>query len=287
MGDLNCRIGRKCDFIENNYDLHLDFYYTSQGEIPTRNSMDRTSNRFGEHLLDLCKAVNIQCLNGRSEKDKDGRYTCMTHAGESVVDYLFTYYGNFSDITDFTVMDFNEYSNHARISFILSVNTNTEALNWDKYCTYKWNENFKNDFMNSLQTDISVLDGIIHSNQSINETVEQFSSFINLRAKPFFEYCTNRPSYKSCDSNYRAQEEWFDVECKSKRNLYLETLRVFICTKNVDNRRILHEKKRDYKFCCAKRKRQYQRQRCIDMNNLRNNRPRDFWRHFKRKSYIS
>ena len=38
-GDLNCRIGRKCDFIENNYYLLSDFYYTLR-EIPTRKSMD-------------------------------------------------------------------------------------------------------------------------------------------------------------------------------------------------------------------------------------------------------
>ena len=96
LGDLNSRIGKKCDFIENNYDINLEFNYTQNDiHVIARNSMDCVSNRFGEHLLDLCKAVNIQCMNGRVETDKNGRFTCMTHTGESVIDYLLIYYCDF------------------------------------------------------------------------------------------------------------------------------------------------------------------------------------------------
>ena len=47
LGDLNSRIERKCDDIDNNSEINLEFEY-SFGEIRTRNSMDRTSNRFGD-----------------------------------------------------------------------------------------------------------------------------------------------------------------------------------------------------------------------------------------------
>ena len=94
LDDLNSRFGMKCDYIQNNSEINLEFEY-SYGEIRTRNSMDRKLNRFGDTLLDICKAVNIQCHNGMSGLDKDGRFTCMTHAGESVVDYLLTSSGNF------------------------------------------------------------------------------------------------------------------------------------------------------------------------------------------------
>ena len=73
LGDLNSRIGMKCDYIQNNSEINLKFE-NSYGEIGTRNSMDRKSNRFGENLLDMCKAVNIQCHYGRSGLDKDGRF---------------------------------------------------------------------------------------------------------------------------------------------------------------------------------------------------------------------
>ena len=47
LGGLNSRIVRKCDYIDNNSEINLEFEY-SFGEIRTRNSMDRTSNRFGD-----------------------------------------------------------------------------------------------------------------------------------------------------------------------------------------------------------------------------------------------
>ena len=139
LGDLNSRIGRKCDFIENNSKIDLEFEYT-YGEIKSRNSMDRTSNRLGDKLLDLCKAVNIQCHNGRSGLDKDGRLTCMTHAGESVVDYLLTSYGNFTDIKDFNVHSFNEFSNHSPVTFSLIINNYMEQNDGRKYYSYKWKQ---------------------------------------------------------------------------------------------------------------------------------------------------
>ena len=284
LGDLNSRIGRKCDFIENNSEINLEFEYT-YGEMRTRNSMDRTSNRFGDNLLDLCKAVNIQCHNGRSGLDIEGRFTCMTHAGESVVDYLLTTPENFTDIKDFNVHGFNEYSNHAPLTFSIITNNHMNSTTGEKYYTYKWNDTYKHEFTESLRKDIHLLDQILTSNYTVNETVEHFTTYINTRAQPFFEKChSGRTVNMFQDSDYRTQQKWFDDVCTHKRNLYLEALRDFNCTKNNENRRKLWDKKRDYKFYCVKRKRQYKRQLCLEMNEMRKTKPRDFWRLFKRKN---
>ena len=285
LGDLNSRIGRKHDFIYNDSEIDLEFEYTN-GDLPSRNSMDHTSNRFGDKLLDLCKAVNILCHNGRSGLDKDGRLTCMTHAGESVVDYLLTPFENFSDVKNFNVHSFNEFSNHAPLTFSLVINTCLEQNDGQKYYTYKWNDNYRNDFIDSLRNDLHLLDQIVNSDYSVNETVELFSTFISSRAQPFFEIC--RPTKQSITfQTNKTHEKWFDEACSEKRNIYLEALRDFNCVKNGENRRILWDKKRDYKFCCAKRKRQYKRQLCLDMNNLRRTKPREFWKLFKHKSNTS
>ena len=74
--------------------------------------MDRGTNRFGENLIELCKAVNMRIVNGRLHKDRSiGRMTCYTHNGESVVDYVLTSQTNFDIISDFEIGDFIEYSN--------------------------------------------------------------------------------------------------------------------------------------------------------------------------------
>ena len=111
-GDLNSRTGVKHDGIENAFgrnDDDLNIF-----EIPMcRISKDKTVNRFGDLLLDLCKATSTCIVNGRLHGDANkGAYTCMTANGESVVDYVITAYSNFDLLTEFQVLPFNEYSNY-------------------------------------------------------------------------------------------------------------------------------------------------------------------------------
>ena len=85
--------------------------------------MDRGTSRFGDYLLELCKAVNMRI--GRLHKDHSiGRMTCYTHNRENVVDYVRTSQANFEIISDFQIGDFEEYSNHAPISLTLQTFTN-------------------------------------------------------------------------------------------------------------------------------------------------------------------
>lgn len=91
FGDLKSRTSIKADFIENDRNLCFRIS-TDEVDLPLPcTSMYHGSNRFGEYLLDLCKAVNLRIVNGQMHFDKSiGRVTCTTHNGESVVDYLFT-----------------------------------------------------------------------------------------------------------------------------------------------------------------------------------------------------
>ena len=76
--------------------------------------MDRVTNRFGEALLDLCKATNMRIVNGRLFKDHSiGHVTCYTPNGESVADYVVISLRNFQSASDFQIYHFNEYSRHA------------------------------------------------------------------------------------------------------------------------------------------------------------------------------
>ncbi|MEW8546197.1 MAG: endonuclease/exonuclease/phosphatase family protein, partial [Candidatus Thiodiazotropha sp.] len=122
MGDLNSRTGTKNDFINTSQD-RTDSYLFSNETPSTRVSMDRTVNRFGDMLLDLCKASGMCIVNGRFIGDENnGSYTCMTANGESVVDYLLTSFSNFKMISDFKVHAFNEHSNHTPLSFSIRAN---------------------------------------------------------------------------------------------------------------------------------------------------------------------
>ena len=70
-------------------------------DLPSpRASQDCKSNRFGEYLLDLCNATELRIVNGRLLDDQ-GKISCMTYNGQSLVDYIFTHYQNFETLNKF------------------------------------------------------------------------------------------------------------------------------------------------------------------------------------------
>ena len=89
--------------------------------IKPRVSQDRIVNTFGRHLLDLCVAQNLLIANGRLRKDKDGIFTCCTHKGSSVVDYLLFPYNLINQLSNFEIDTISPNSDHCLLTFILDV----------------------------------------------------------------------------------------------------------------------------------------------------------------------
>ena len=69
--DLNSRIGKKQDYPINDSSSRVDIENNvmCMDQPQRRLSADVISNRFGDCLLDLCKAVNICIVNGRLFKN--------------------------------------------------------------------------------------------------------------------------------------------------------------------------------------------------------------------------
>ena len=94
--------------------------------------MDNVLNKFGDCLLDLCKATNL----------------CNTHNGESMIDYILTKSKHFEAFENVTVHDYSEFSNHAPISFSLKIGTQRSREVTENFRDiYRWNENCKNDLL--------------------------------------------------------------------------------------------------------------------------------------------
>ena len=114
IGNLNSRTGKKQDFILNeSFIFYIDDNSLEPDTPIRRRSAVIISNKFGDCLLDLCKAVNIRIVNGRLFDNTD-KMTCCTPNGESVVDYVVTSQENFKSISYMQVHDFNEFSNPPR-----------------------------------------------------------------------------------------------------------------------------------------------------------------------------
>ena len=187
IGDLNSRTGRKPDYIVDDpilTDIEDDF---SPDTPVQRHSADNGCNRFGDCLLDLRKSIGFRIVNGRLFIDTH-KMTCYTSNGESLVDYVVTSQQNFSEFCDFKIHDFNEFSNHAAISFSLKISTQRSGKADPIYKNiYTWNEILKDEFVNILNQDMFLLNEMLLENQNVEENVIFFSNFLTSRANQYFE----------------------------------------------------------------------------------------------------
>ncbi|KAI4885658.1 hypothetical protein NFI96_003646 [Prochilodus magdalenae] len=119
-GDFNARTGSKLDYIDPQGNKHV-FGQSSLYLTPTlrsRNNLDRTTNKSGKELVQLCRALGLYMLNGRVRGDSFGRFTYCSALGASVVDYAITDMDP-SSFNAFTVRQQTPLSDHSQINVYL------------------------------------------------------------------------------------------------------------------------------------------------------------------------
>jgi hypothetical protein len=68
--------------------INLDDSDYHSDTIMSRNNLDhKHTNNSGKLLVNFCKETRIRILNGRTTGDLNGRPTCITYNGSSLVDY--------------------------------------------------------------------------------------------------------------------------------------------------------------------------------------------------------
>ncbi|MCG7875092.1 MAG: hypothetical protein N0C90_02030, partial [Candidatus Thiodiazotropha endolucinida] len=120
-GDLNSRCGMLSDRVEPlglGRFVDLPDQDDQPKDIPPRKSFDIHVNVFGHKLSSLCKEQDMVITNGRLEP---GRFTCITTAGASLVDYFITQEKNYTNIDELHVSDLSEFSDHCSLEIKLDI----------------------------------------------------------------------------------------------------------------------------------------------------------------------
>ena len=75
-GDLNARTGSLADYNSDEANNHI-FHnsYPSNMVNFACNAFDKSVNKHGKLLMELCKSLGVYLLNGRVQGDSLGRYT--------------------------------------------------------------------------------------------------------------------------------------------------------------------------------------------------------------------
>ena len=91
-----------------------------------RNSRDKYVDSRGKELIEMCIEKQVRILNGRSLGDINGKYTCLTSNGSSVVDYVLVSHSILNKILYFEVSDFLPTLSdcHCKLSWGLLTNFN-------------------------------------------------------------------------------------------------------------------------------------------------------------------
>ena len=291
-GDLNSRTGNSIkdnDVLE--YDRYIDNF--EQDEITNisitkRVSMDHVIDRNGRRLLDLCKSVGLHIANGRMGKDKSvGQFTFCTKNGRSVVDYLLLNYVNMTHVKAFEVLPFNEFSDHAPITFSLHTkHVQRDNSAQTRYtCTHSeklvWNKDRVSDFIKCMNEKAHVMQNLIDKLQvesPIDEITAEFSDFMYQNAFTFFgKVSTKRTNRKKIDKG----SNWFNDACKQAKSEFTTARNRYRRNGDRENRVVFVNARTKYNRVKKKAQNCYRSSHGKSLSKLAKENPRQFWKSLK------
>ncbi len=124
-GDFNSRTGTGDDYVQNDSRddfIHLPHCYTPDNtDIPPRSILDLTRNNYGKKLIELCIGRELLIINGRTNGDLFGNFTCFKYNGCSTVDYNIISKECLAHVKSFKTLPFHEYSDHRPIALTLEI----------------------------------------------------------------------------------------------------------------------------------------------------------------------
>jgi hypothetical protein len=289
IGDFNSRVGSKSDFIvHDKINTVIDDLDYEPDCTPVRASIDKIHNSHGIKLLDLCKSSNIRILNGRI--GDSNKYTYLSNNGTSVIDYVLCSEHNFSFISDFSIGSFNEWSDHAPLHLSLLCN-NAHMSNDYLETKYKWKDSSINQFRSSIIARLPEFNYIVNNlncnnRELVNNALNDFTKVLRSVTDPLFsKRCHVKSDYSFDDVFPVKHADWFDQECVNARNVYTEATRLFNSCKSDSNRIQLCESKKQYKHLIRKKKNAFKKQKMLELEKLKKNKPKDFWKYFKKKAH--
>ncbi|MCG8032789.1 MAG: hypothetical protein JAZ03_11525 [Candidatus Thiodiazotropha taylori] len=263
-------------------------------------SQDKMLNSNGTALLDFCKQTNLRILNGRFGSDKNiGKFTCHTHRGESVVDYVLASTDLLPLVRDFSIGDPNILSDHSKVEFSFSNfgYVNVERMSDEKaefiQYTYKWDSSLMDDYKTSLSSENttrifeqarSVLSLDTASTDDIDYSLNLIVEGIESCTKPLF---SKQCHIKNSDNTFKDNNlPWFDEDCNIKRQEFYLCLNVYRTDKTDINRINMVTAWSSYKKTLRKAKFKFDKYQTDRLNDLRHKNAKEYWKLLKTASHI-
>ena len=290
-GDLNARTGNLDDtLLNNNINKYLqgndDCYLVEDTkDIPCRKSKDVEINNFGRLFINFCKINDLVILNGRTNSDSEGKFTCIANGGRSIVDYFVTDIGLYEHVIDLKVIARPE-SDHFPLLLTLNCSLscneceqNADPINCTPIKNFIWNEKCKDQYNAILDEQFNYYKDELLSLIPINidDAIEKFIECITYAA----EYVQPQ---NDGNSNLRKvyQPPWWDKECTElKQNKYKKLNNFHNTGLEIDLNTYLDSKK-IFKNACHMKKIRFDNQKVNDLiSKFTEPNNRGFWGEIK------
>ena len=302
FGDYNARTHKKPDYIpcEDNTDIPIprDIYEADTvGTIP-RCNLDTATNKYGDNLLSLCKAVPLRICNGRKLGDILGSFTCFTGNGQSCVDYCLASPRLYNSVKTLSVGDpVLTLSDHCPLTAVVAVNVNT-LFDYSDYefitkpPKLPWNNEISYRFENILQTpEFSsrlnfYLDQNFSSDQtSIDQATDNLSSLLiegALRSDYSVRYNNlTEPTLKKCSKGKKKKRKshpkWHDMSCAdAHRSVMLTSKLLKVNPKNAYLKGKLVTETKIYNKLVKSKQKQFVDSMFDQLDSIKNNDPKGY-----------
>jgi hypothetical protein len=278
QGDFNARTSNNTDFVESDkFDTETEI---QQPHIIPRNSKDKFIDGRGRELLDLCKSLDLNILNGRNSGDIFGDFTSFQWNGNSLIDYVITSQILLQCVLTFKVGNFIPWiSDHCALHYTIQTQfiPNSPANKGDLYPHtrgFYWDETSSEKFTACLKSaEISdKLKNILDINNADTMATE-INNILNLAAtKSKIKLTRQKPE------NFKTNAAWYDKECsdiKTKINLTAKLIKKSPHETKV--RESLYILKKQYKDVIKKKKKAYKENIIKQLNCTKKN-TKIFWK---------
>ena len=201
--------------------------------------MDQTTNKYGRSLTNICISHNLRFLNGRTQGDMLGQFTCHKFNGASTIDYVILSQSLLEDVVNLSVLPLSLFSSHSPIAFTLrtkvfKIDKNASHFLLPKPEVFIWKNEKINRFnlFLDMESSVSKVDLAIEqmsqsqfSNNSIDTAVTSINEVLNDAARRCFA-TKNCKKNKNHHRNSR-HKRWFDKDCEEAKKSYYYLQKIF------------------------------------------------------------
>lgn len=221
IGDFNARTSQLKDFCDSDISCinnTMDMSFLSNTLKPRRNQ-DQKKNYFGNLLVNMCKDLQLNILNGRTVGDLLGEFTSFQPNGCATVDYAITCKTLAKYISYFKIHNPNHLSDHTPIS--VSIKKMNKPFNikqeskQESNCHaengFKWNKNVSNNNFKLAFESVQIKPLINDfQNYEIKNNKNDVDFLCHSLTQMFIGAASTSLTRKPCKSKKKKSKKWQD-----------------------------------------------------------------------------